>query len=478
MFSEFLQGLSAWESLDTSIAMIGVLAGMACALPGTWLILRRQSMLGDALSHAVLPGIVIAYLGVTWLEHSGYLTSAAAVSSASDPARVAEGMSIVVRRQMVLFLGAGVSAVFAAVVSDLIQRWGRVERSAALGVVFTSMFALGLLLVRLLADRAHLDAGCVLYGNLEANAATYLPGTHLPQAAIVNGGMLLLNGLLVIAFFKELKLSTFDPGLAQAFGMRASWVSLAVMSATAATVVAAFESVGAILVIAMMIVPGATARLLTDRLGTMLVLSLVIAAVGAVVGHLLAITLPPIVCPRLGFAEVQDVGTAGMIAATSGGLFVLAILASPRHGVLRVVVDRMRLRVRIIREDLLGRLYRRMEATKAGRAIAEHERAIPAAATLKWFARRELIARGLIVAGPTEDALTSAGEAAARSLVRSHRLWEAYMARHFDLPDDHLHATAEQVEHFLSPDIQAELAAELNEPATDPHGKSIPSNGT
>ena len=88
------------------------------------------------------------------------------------------------------------------------------------------MFALGLLLIRLLADRAHLDAGCVLYGNLEANAYLFLSGTRIPQAVVVNGGMLFLNGLLIVAlFFKELKLSTFDPGLAETLGWRASWVS-------------------------------------------------------------------------------------------------------------------------------------------------------------------------------------------------------------------------------------------------------------
>ena len=153
MFAEFRQRLSTWEALDTWIAVIGALAAMACALPGTWLLLRRQSLLGDALSHAVLPGIVIAYLGVTWMEQPGHSSVPSALGPqpsavSSDSGRVAEGMSIIVRRQTTLFLGAGLSAVVAAVLSELIQRWAKVERSAALGVVFTSMVALGLLLIR------------------------------------------------------------------------------------------------------------------------------------------------------------------------------------------------------------------------------------------------------------------------------------------------------------------------------------------
>ena len=175
-------------------------------------------------------------------------------------------------------MGAAVSGVIAALLTELIQRWGRLERSAALGVVFTSMFALGLLLIRLFANRAHIDADCVLYGNLETTASDTLAGTGIPRGVIVNGAMLLMNGLLVLVFFKELRLATFDAELAESQGLRAGWVSLALMTVTAATVVAAFESVGAILVIAMLIVPAATARLLTNRLSWLLIFAPLIAA--------------------------------------------------------------------------------------------------------------------------------------------------------------------------------------------------------
>ncbi len=502
MFAEFFQRLSFWESLDTWIAVTGALAAMACALPGTWLLLRRQSMLGDALSHAVLPGIVIAYLGMSWMEDAGWLAAPEATAVAGTVpgtklrpgtgaehdvgiGRVAEGMSFVARRQLALFLGAALSGVVAAVLSEVIQRWGRVERSAALGVVFTSMFALGLLLLRLFADRTHLDPGCVLYGNLEATPDDTLSGTGIPKAVVVNGAMLLLNGLLILLCFKELRLNTFDPELGAAQGLRPSWVSLVLMSVTAATVVAAFESVGAILVIAMLIVPAATARLLTDRLTTMLWLSLLIAAAGAAVGHAFAITLPAMICSRIGYPQVKDASTAGMMSVTTFGCFLLALVANPRHGIARAWLDRLRLSLRIAREDLLGGLYRREESAAgiaAGTAGVEVARTRPHDKTkqpgwFQWIARRSLIHQRLIQAGPAGDALTESGAVAARNLVRSHRLWELYMARHFALPHDHLHATAEQVEHFLGPELQAELAAELDQPTTDPHGKSIPLPG-
>ena len=471
MIAEFLRLLSGWQGLDTWIAITGALAAMACALPGTWLLLRRQSLLGDALSHAVLPGIVVAFLGMNWLEQSdrgasevvsGSVNGVVARSVTGDLARVA-------RRQTVLFVGAAVSGIVAALLTELIQRWGRLERSAALGVVFTSMFALGLLLIRLFANRAHIDADCVLYGNLETTAFDTLAGTGIPRGVIVNAAMLLMNGLLVLVFFKELRLATFDAELAESQGLRAGWVSLALMTVTAATVVAAFESVGAILVIAMLIVPAATARLLTNRLSLLLVLAPLIAAVGAVLGHVGALTLPAMICSRIGLRGIDDASTAGMMAVTTGALFLLTVIANPKQGLVRGLVDQLRLQVRIAREDLLGRLYRREELERVTDWRGELPRTWAA-----WIARRRLLRKGLIQIGTLHDELTDAGRRFAQDIVRSHRLWESYMARHFDLPGEQLHATAERVEHFLDPALQAKLAEELNQPSIDPHGMSIP----
>ena len=484
MINEFYTLLSDWYSLDTWIVLTAALAATSSALPGAWLLLRRQSLLGDALSHSVLPGIVLAYLAMHWLEEQGWLSSDSGF------------------RHLVLFLGAAVSGVLSAVMTELIQRWGRLDRSAAMGVVFTTMFALGLLLIRMFADKTHVDPGCVLYGSLETSAMIPLsPTLPIPRAVVMNGIMLVINGILVILFFKELRLSTFDPGLAVAMGLRADWVQLVLMSVTAATLVTAFESVGAILVIAMLIVPSATARLLTDRLSTMLILSLILAAAAALLGHVGALTLPSIVFSRLGYPNVYDASTAGMMAVAAGGLFVLAIFASPRHGVLRRFVDQIRLQLRIASEDILGKLFRRDERTAIERPMPASSSSVtwgldvlsdsvpidpvmdqeplltphvPVGTWIEWLARWNLRRRGLITASSSVNHLTDKGRELAQSLVRSHRLWEAYMARHFELPGDHLHATAEQVEHFLSPQLQTDLATELDQPSIDPHGKTIP----
>ena len=459
MVAEFFHLLSGWFALDTWIVVTGALAAMSCALPGAWLLLRRQSLLGDALSHSVLPGIVLAYLCMHWMEEQGWLSPDSGV------------------RHLILFLGAAVSGVLSAMATELIQRWGRLDRGAAMGVVFTTMFALGLLLIRMFLDKTHVDPSCVLYGSLETSALIPVSTSiSIPRAAAINGALLLINGILVIAFFKELRLSTFDPGLATAVGLRADWIQFALLAMTAATLVAAFESVGAILVIAMLIVPAATARMLTDRLGTMLVLSLVVAALSALLGHIGALTIPPILFSRLGYADVNDASTSGMMAVAAGSLFVLSILVSPKHGAIRRIVDRVRWKVRIAGEDLLGILYRRDEAVPADTMDLKDYQESPRLVRtwIRWLARRHLQRRGMITSTSSEDHLTDQGRNLAQSLVRSHRLWEAYMARHFDLPGDHLHATAEHVEHFLCQELQTELATELDEPSLDPHGKAIP----
>lgn len=461
VFTEIKQVIDDWVPLDTWIVVVGALAAMSCTLPGAWLLLRRQSLLGDALSHSILPGIVLSYLALNSLERMHWISPESGL------------------RHLVIFLGAAVSAVVSATLTELIQRWGRLDSGAAIGVVFTSMFALGLLLIRMFADKTHVDPDCVLYGSLERSVMIVISGPiAIPQAAVVNAAMFAINGILVIVFFRQLRLSTFDPAFAEAVGLNAKWIQLLLMVITAATLVSAFESVGAILVIAMLIVPPATARLLTDRLATMIILSLVVAASSAVLGHVAALTLPKIIFSRLGFPDVQDASTAGMMAVASGCLFLIAILGSPRYGIIHSALDRLRLKIRIAGEDILGALYRRDE-TRPVKFGTDHSAASSTASArtwIVWLAQKRLRQQRLITAEASGLQLTEQGREDARNIVRSHRLWEAYMARHFSLPGDHLHATAEKVEHFLSLELQNELAKELDQPEVDPHGKTIPAH--
>ena len=303
-----------WTSLDTQIVIIGALCAMSAALLGNFLVLRRMSMMGDAISHAVLPGLAIAFL----------VTGSRASS--------------------VMLIGAGVVGILTAALTQALHRAGNVDQGASMGVVFTTLFASGLVIIEQAAHSVDLDPGCVLYGALEP-APLYLVSIgpwEMPRAMLTNGVMLVLNVLFVAFFYKELKLSTFDPQLATTLGFDANWLHYLLMTMVAVTTVVAFESVGSVLVIAMLIVPAATALLLTDRLLWMLLISVVVAGASAVLGHIATLTVPA----WLGYPGV-DTSTAGATSVVAGLLLGLAAIAGPRHGLIRQVLRQVDLTVRM-----------------------------------------------------------------------------------------------------------------------------------
>ncbi len=287
-----------WTAFDTWIVVTGALCAVACALPGCFLVLRKMSMMGDAISHAVLPGLAIAFL-VTGTR-------------ASVP----------------MFVGAAVAGLLTALFTQWIMRFGNVDRGAAMGIVFTTLFAIGLLLIRRAADHVDLDPDCVLYGAIELTPLDTLGigGLDIPRAALVNGAVLLVNLAFIAALYKELKLSAFDPDLAGTLGFSPQFLHYLLMTLVAVTTVAAFESVGSIIVIAMLIVPPATALLLTRRLLPMLGIAATAAVLAAATGHLAALVVP-------GWFGFQSTTSSGMMAFASGLLFLLAWLFGPEQGV-------------------------------------------------------------------------------------------------------------------------------------------------
>lgn len=280
--------LAAWLTADDLWTMAtAVLASVACGLVGCFLVLRRLSMLGDTISHAVLPGIAGAFL----------LTGT--------------------RDVLPMLLGATVVGVATALLSSGLDRWARVDRDAAMGITFTTFFAMGVVMISLAARQVDLDPGCVLYGLLEFVPfdTITLAGMQVPRAAAWLGTALVVDALLVVAFLKELRACSFDPAHAASLGLRVGLVHMGVMAAVAANTVVAFEAVGSILVVAMLVAPGATARLWTDRLTPMLWLACAIAASTAVVGYLAALELNTSAAGMI--ATLSMVGYLGSIALTA-----------------------------------------------------------------------------------------------------------------------------------------------------------------
>ena len=299
MGAEFVQ-------LSLTPILIGVFASIACALPGNFLVLRKQALIGDAVSHVVLPGIVAAFL-VTG-------------TVASLP----------------MLLGAAAAAIAAVLMIEAIKRLGRIEAGAAMGVTFTAMFAGGVLLLEQTdTSNVHLDVEHALMGNLESLVWFRAQGWHsladlsalgglpveLPRIAVVCLILIVLTWL----FWRPLKIATFDESFAVSLGIPASALGFGLVVAAAVAAVAAFDAVGSIIVIAMFICPPAAARLMTDRLEVQIGWSVVFASLSAVLGYVLAGYGP------LWLGGDHAVSAAGMIASVSGAILALACLLGPKR---------------------------------------------------------------------------------------------------------------------------------------------------
>ena len=277
------------------IQLIAIVTAVACALPGVYLVLRRMTLMSDAISHAILPGIVLAF----------FLTE-----SLSSP---------------LLILAAAGTGVLTVVFVELLQRTKLVKEDAAIGLTFPALFSIGVILISRFAGNVHLDMDAVLLGEL-----AYAPLNRLeiasydlgPVSLYVMGGILMLSLVFIFVFYKELKLATFDSGLAATLGFAPALIHYGLMTLVSVTIVGAFDAVGSILVVALIAGPPATAYLMTDRLSRMLILSAVIGSVNAVSGYWLA--------------HLFDVSIAGAIATMTLFVFGLIFLCVPNRGLIAI----------------------------------------------------------------------------------------------------------------------------------------------
>ncbi len=290
--------------LDLEIQLLAVVVAVACALPGAFLVLRRMALMSDAISHSILLGIVLAFFLVGDLAHP------------------------------LLVIGAALTGVVTVALVELLLRTGLVREDAAIALVFPALFSVAVILIARHAANVHLDLDAVLLGEIAFAPFRRLVigGRDLgPRSLWLMLGILLANLGLLVLFWKELKLSTFDAGLAAALGFSPALVHYAFMGMVSVTAVGAFDAVGSILVVALMIAPPAAAWLLTDRLPLMLAWSAFLAAGSAVAGYWLARAL--------------DASIAGSMAVMAGMTFLLALLFAPARGIVAGIRIRRRQRL-------------------------------------------------------------------------------------------------------------------------------------
>lgn len=284
------------------IQLIAMVVATACALPGVFLVLRQMAMMSDAISHTVLLGIVLMFFAIQTLDSP------------------------------LLILGAAVMGVITVSLTELLNRTRLVKHDAAIALVFPALFSIAVILISRFARGVHLDADAVLLGELAFAPFDRMVifGLDLPHALAVMGGILLLNIVGITLFYKELKLATFDAGLAAALGFSPALIHYGLMAMVSITAVGAFDAVGSILVVALMVTPAAAAYLLTDQLKRMLIYSVIIGIISAIGGYWMA--------------RWFDANIAGSMATVTGVVFLVIFLVAPNRGVVALAQRRRRQR--------------------------------------------------------------------------------------------------------------------------------------
>ena len=425
-----LNELMQWlPDFNTNVVLAGsVLLGVACGLVGTFTILRGRSLMADALAHAALPGVCIAFL-ITGSRELGPLLAGA-----------------------LAFGVAGVLAVMG------IRRVSRVKEDAAIALVLSTTFGLGVALlskVQRMPTGAHAGLEGFIFGKAASMVVRDVQLIAIVAAIVV---------VLCTVFYRQFKVLCFDREFAQSAGLRVHLLDFMLMALVCVATVVALPAVGLVLVVALLTIPGAAARCWSDRLGVMAGLSAVFGAAAGAIGTGISATQP-----RLSAGPVIT-----LVAAT---LFLVSLFGAPRRGVLARWLRERGLRRKIAIQNVLRAVYEVTES-QAGTSAAIAEIALKRAWSraeldaLLVRARRE----GFITRDGDRVALTTEGREHAQGIVRTHRLWELYLVTYASIATDHVDRDADTIEHVLPAHIIAELEARLREDGRLPAALAVPAS--
>ena len=407
-----------------------ILLGICCGLLGSFIVVRKMALVGDTLSHAVLPGVALGFL---W-------------NMTKDP--------------MAIFIGATVAGLIGTGVVNLIKQTTRLKEDTALGMVLAGFYAVGICLMTMIQQ---LPTGNVsgidkfLFGQAAA-----IGFTDLKLMAVVTGLSLLIIGL----FYKEFLLSSFDAGFARVAGFPVQMLHYTLMLLLAFAVVISLQAVGVVLVSAMLIIPAAAAYLLTDRLHKMIWLAAGFGMLAGVVGAFFSFLGPAL-------------PTGPFMVLGASVVFGAAFFFSPKHGVLtRWWRQRSHAR-QIHRENTLKSIYHVLEGREFKKeSVTLTELKERRNESLEEARERvqELVSHRLATfdRSTNEIHLTPDGWQRACEIVRNHRLWELYLTNAAQIAADHVHDDAEKIEHVLGEDVVRQLEKRLNFATKDPHGRDIP----
>jgi ABC-type Mn2+/Zn2+ transport system permease subunit/Mn-dependent DtxR family transcriptional regulator len=410
-------------------ALIGsMLLGICCGLMGTFLVVRKLALMGDALSHAVLPGVALGFL---W-------------NMAKDP--------------LAIFIGATIAGLLGAGTIQLIRNTTRHKEDAALGFVLASFFGVGICLFTMIQN---------VPGGNKSGLDKFMFGQ---AASLGRGDVWLLAVIAVLAvgtvaiFYKEYTITSFDAGFARSLGMPVQIFHYSLMLLLAFAIVSSLQAVGVVLVSAMLVIPAAAAFMLTDRLGIMLLLAAIFGLCSGAVGAF--------------FSFVgRNLPTGPFMVLAAAAVFAIALFFGPRHGIVSRWWRQRSRSARVQRENTLKAIYHVLEGNEfrsehvSLRELAERRRE-----TLEDVQRQLTAVRrtGFVTLFSDAVTFTPSGWQRACEIVRNHRLWELYLTNAAHIAADHVHEDAEKIEHILGEDAVRQLEKRLNYARRDPHGKLIP----
>jgi manganese/zinc/iron transport system permease protein len=418
------------RDMSVRVVVIGsILLGIGSAAIGCFALLRKRALVGDGVAHAVLPGVALAYM-VTGTKNT-----------------------------IALLIGATIAGWVSMVAMDFITRRSRIREDAAIGIVLSVFFGLGILLV------THIqNTGDASQSGLDKFLFGQAASLVLSDVAVF-GAVSVMLIVAIMLLFKEFKILSFDPEFTQTLGLPSRGLALAMTTLLVLAVVVGIQAVGVVLMAAMLITPAASARYWTDRLGIMLGLASLFGALSGIGGAFVSYGWP-------------RMPTGPWIVMFATVIFVTSLLFAPKRGVVARVVRHELNRRRTLAENILKTMH--MLGEDNGDVFAQRSesqiqarRKIPTARLHRGL--RRLRRDGYVVeAGDRQWRLTQDGARQGARVTRLHRLWEVYLTQYLQIAPDHVHEDAESIEHVLTPELEEELDRLLERPASDPHARVIP----
>lgn len=411
------------------VVLGSALLGGAAGGLGAFAFLQRKSLLGDVLAHAALPGVGLAFLLIGSKQFA------------------------------FLLLGAAVAAWMGALAINAIIGHTRIKQDAALGIVLSTFFGLGIVILTYI-QRVGTGSQSGLNVFLFGQAAAMGPDDVKILAVV---GVLLL--LVMGGAFGRFKLITFDAGFARAMGVNVGWWQFLLTTMTVLAVVIGLQAVGVVLMAALLVIPAASARQWTDRLGLLIVLASIFGIVSGIVGAYLSS-----LAPRL--------PTGPFVVVSVSAVFGVSLLFAPERGLVSRWRMHLQNRRRMSDDHILKVLFK--ECQRAGESVGAYTaEQIAGLWSFTWRELRSGLRRltrdGLLKKDDSgRYCLTPEGRSAGAAVLRRHRLWEVYLTRYLELPHDHVHRDAEDMEHIMTPEMEKRLEELLDRPETDPHDQAIP----